>query len=774
MRAFLILTLVCSQAFAGAPAPQRQQLQRQMWNRNLDNDFQLEGQTEAAAKPFDGRLTARRIARAIDDAVLYLKRLQAEDGNIGEGSYAQGGATALAALAILAAGASPASDLPLRRAMSWLAALEPDNTYVRGIRANVWEYALRKDPDPRYREWLKADADWLVRALGDDDAWRYTMDATDWDNSCTQYGVLGLWAAARAGIDPGPGVWTRISRHFRRVQNEDGGFGYTGPGSSANMATAGLASLFLVFDMQNGRRAYSRANPRTFQEGESAEVLTAIRRGMEWLGKAEGGMADGYFLYGIERTGVASGRKYIGGRDWFREGATTVLGQQRADGSIPNSYAPAIGTAFSTLFLVYGGAPVALNKLQHGEGEDWNLNPRDLAQVAGHLWTAYERPLNWHTVDLDAEPEELEAPILFVSGTRPLTFTDAQVGKLRDYVQRGGTILAEASDGAPEFARSLEALVARLYPPAEYPGRTLRPVAPTHPLFTAAGHAWKSPPPIRAVSDGSRLTFLVSDGNLSGRWQAGDRQDEAFDFALSLLFHVTEQRPLLGKFATDLPEAEAAPAAEIPLRIARFAADGTPDADLGARAWGRFGEYLTHVTGVRVMDLGEVPLTPFGLEGVDLLHLTGRGAFSLEPAERAALFAFVEAGGTVLADAWGGSRAFAGPARQELEAAFGVLQPLPEEDPVAVGAFPGGTDLSRDLRLTLPARRARLAQGLTARAPQLLVARREGRPAVFWSDLDLSAALAGVGVPGALGYAPESARRIVANLAGYQVAARTP
>ena len=65
------------------------------------------------------------------------------------------------------------------------------------------------------------------------------------------------------------------------------------------------------------------------------------------------------------------------------------------DGSIPmgNWGGSVVGTSFCTLFLVYGGAPVAVNKLQFGKDQDWNLNPRDLANVSKALWAAYERPL---------------------------------------------------------------------------------------------------------------------------------------------------------------------------------------------------------------------------------------------------------------------------------------------------------------------------------------------------------------------------------------------
>jgi hypothetical protein len=75
------------------------------------------------------------------------------------------------------------------------------------------------------------------------------MESTGWDNSCTQYGVLGVWAATRAGFDPGEGFWRTLSKHFRGCQTQDGGWAYSGnSGATHNMTTAGLASIFLVYD----------------------------------------------------------------------------------------------------------------------------------------------------------------------------------------------------------------------------------------------------------------------------------------------------------------------------------------------------------------------------------------------------------------------------------------------------------------------------------------------------------------------------------------------
>jgi hypothetical protein len=84
----------------------------------------------------------------------------------------------------------------VKNSLNALAKLEPNNTYVRAIRANVWEYALRKVPqDERIRKLLQDDFQWLLAALGNKEGWRYQRDSTDWDNSCTQYGVLGIWNA---------------------------------------------------------------------------------------------------------------------------------------------------------------------------------------------------------------------------------------------------------------------------------------------------------------------------------------------------------------------------------------------------------------------------------------------------------------------------------------------------------------------------------------------------------------------------------------------------
>ena len=717
----------------------------------------------AVHEPFTPPITAAKIRTAIDDAVYYLRTQQRADGSVN----GDDGMTSLTALTLLAAGGDPAADDGLKKMLDWLGARKPNNTYIRGVRANVWEYALRKLPDDaKLKALLKEDFDWLIAAKGNRQGWRYGMQSRDWDNSCTQYGVLGVWAAARAGHDPGDKFWTSLSKHFRDTQRPDGGWSYTTGGSTPAMATAGLASLFLVFDMYHGKTPYSRENPRTFTEGDAAAVLKSLERGMNWLGKHPGGKNDGYYLYGIERTGVASGLKLIGGEDWFAEGAMVALRAQRRDGSIPlGRWGGTIGgTSFCTLFLVYGGAPVAVNKLQYGEGSDWNLNPRDLANLSKALWTAYERPINWQTVSIKSPAAEFDAPILFISGSKKWKYTESEAMKLREYIERGGTILAEPSDYSKEFTESMELLLKDMYPPKDYPNFKLEPLAADHPIFTVVKHKWKNRPKLRGASNGSRTFFLLSDNYMSGDWQANREKSDAFPFAMNLLFYATDLGELEGKFSTILPDKAAAKEKKGTLKIARVRHGKTPDWEAAGRAWDKLLPLAKHLTGLTFKQQAPVVLGRDDIKDVKLLHLTGRSALTLTGLERKSLKEFVNGGGTLLVDAHAGSTKFATSARKQLEDLFGPLQPLAKVPALAEGRFENGQDLTVGVGFTLPARQAIRAKGEKSQGQRILVIPVKGRPAVLFSEYDIVSSGAGIANYRALAYKSESARKILGNV----------
>lgn len=731
--------------------------------------------------PFQRPITAAKIQTAIDDAIQYLRNQQLPDGSIGDNpGRDHTGSTALAALAMLAAGKHPGNYEPLRKALDYVMAHEPKGTYARAVRANTWEYALRKDPNnERIKAALTVDCIWLQQSLGEKMGWRYEMNSSDWDNSATQYGVLGLWAGARAGHELSPAFWRTMAKHFLSCQNEDGGWGYMrdatewNQNTRANMVTAGLATMFLVFDSYFGRTSYTTDNPRVFTDGPAAACLASLERGMTWLGQNAGNVNDGYYLYGIERAGVASGRKYFGGKDWFGEGVIVALEMQQADGSFgvpPNvtwtyeAAAPGpavVQAAFNSLFLIYGGAPVAFNKLEYGNREDWNLNPRDLANLTKQMWYAYEKPLNWHSVSLSAPAHEFEAPILVITGSTATEFSEAEVAKLREYIDRGGLILAEPSDYSKKFRGSMEWFAERLYPEA-----ALTELSTDHPIFNIVNDEWTKRPKLRGVSNGSRIVFVLSDDYMSAKWQENDTDADAFKLALNLLFYAIDNGELDPKYTSNLPTTPAAEARNDTLTVARVSIAG----DAGKYTWQRFAPYLQHTTGYTVVEHDPVVLDPGELPDARLLHLTGRNAIDLSRKERKALKQYVEAGGTILIDAYAGSADFAESAKEQMTLIFGDFEALPNDHKIVKGAFPDGTDLSSGIRYKVAARRVLRDADLSTREQHLQVAYHDGRPAIIFSDLDLTSAVSGVRAFQCIGYKSETAMQILSNLSAYLLA----
>ncbi|MCK5805386.1 MAG: DUF4159 domain-containing protein [Lentisphaeria bacterium] len=725
------------------------------------------------------RLDHRSIREMIDLGCGFIRSTQMQNGSFGNNL----GETGLGALALLAAGADPKGDPVLARALDYLKTNKDNGqTYVHGVTANVWEYALRRYPaDTTYRELLMHDAKWLMEALGKKTGWRYSKNSSDWDNSVTQYGVLGIWAACRGGFDPGEKFWRNRAAHFLKYQNRDGGWGYVASSSSsANMATAGLATQFLVYDKLFASDCYRPGQDDPFSTREAEKIWDSIERGMGWLGETaasqKGQSFGGYYNYGIERVGVASGRQRIGGVDWFRQGAEPLLKLQNANGSFnTHGHGGAIAQAgFNVLFLVYGGAPVAFNKLQYGNDANWNRNPRDLATLASSLWSAYERPLNWQSVELEDDQSDWEGAILFISGDEPVTFTAAQIEKLKAYIDRGGTVLAEPLPGGNRFRESMTRLSEHLALGQDEDSR-LHPLGDDHQLYRCMPQKWRRKPRFQGLSDGARIVFFLSENYLSGEWQSGKttEDDDAYKIALNLLYYAYDLGSPRPRYPFALPKTQPARKRERVCRLYRIHPEDAQSGDF-QRALGmvRTKEYVLHATGIE-LDVRSGPLVRIETAAPhpDILHLTGMKKFSLSDKEGIALRERINDGAILLADSYASSPEFAASCRKELTALFGPFHPLSPDSrgSMAAGSFPGGEEL-HDLRYNLVARRELKKRGLHPRGQSLEVIHVNGRPAVFFSRVDLTGALSGVRSYRAGSYVPDSARRLLANLVAYATA----
>ena len=478
-----------------------------------------------------------------------------------------GGYSALAAYALLSAGEKP-TDPRMVRALNFLKRTDTTGTYALGVRCQVWHLA----PSEESRKWATSDSARLLQGMGKDgDAlgmWDYVSGSygaknrgTRVDHSASQYGVLGLWAVSQEGVPLPPSLWPTLDRQWRSQQNEDGGWAYTGDkggSSTASMTAAGVASLFITQDMIGPA-------PGPWCRGNMVDENVA--RGMAWMGAHFDQVTNAYTLYGVERIGTASGYKYLGKVDWFAVGADRLVKEQTPDGGWSfgggANDAPIADTAFAMLFLAHGRSPVLVNKLNYAVADEppagqsgrgsavdklfgpgpgaappasqpatapaaapvdrpWNQRPRDVANLVYHMRANLETFFNWQIVNLAAPVEELhDAPVLYISGSKALALTPGQEARLKQFVEQGGMILANADcpTGRADdpFTRSVVDLGHRLF------ARRFRPLPANHVILNEQQYKstrWKEQPTVLGLTNGVRELMILLPSNDPGRaWQ---------------------------------------------------------------------------------------------------------------------------------------------------------------------------------------------------------------------------------------------------------------
>jgi hypothetical protein len=141
--------------------------------------------------------------------------------------------------------------------------------------------------------------------------------------------------------------------------------------------------------------------------------------------------------------------------------------------------------------------------------------------------------------------------------------------------------------------------------------------------------------------------------------------------------------------------------------------------------------------------------------------LTGTKAFTLTDADRAAVKAFIAAGGTLFVDAAGGAGAFDASVREQ------ILALLPGAQ---VGRLTGRADVYRVPGYAIEKvawRRAARARFVDDVAPRLEGVIVDGRAVILYSPQDVTSGLVGYAGHGLMGYAPQSAFEIMRNVLLY-------
>ena len=709
-------------------------------------------------------LTDAAVEKTIQSAATWIKASRESshnwEVNTEPDSWFWGGSSALAVLALLYTGEDPRTEF-MGQSLDWLSDQTLNGTYTYGTRA----HALALVPGTKYRSRLESDLQWLLENVwppGSDNAGCYGYEARPadnqngyWDNSNSQYGVLGVWMATDAGLIAPNSYWESVGRHWMRTQQSDGGWCYQGSGqSTGSMTAAGLATLFVVFD-----RAYA-SHPQ-----DGVAVKAAIETGLNWLGReytTENPFGEArwryYYLYGVERVGRASGYKYFRNKDWFLEGATYLIGRQKPEGfweSTGEGMSDLRNTCFALMFLCHGRAPLLFNKLQHGG--DWDNKLRDVAGLTHFSQHALERLLNWQIVKLDGPLDDLmEAPVLYMSGRTAWEFSDTDVQKIREYCRRGGMVLAVAGRDGQEFTDSIRALAE-----SALPEHRLRPLPSDHPLLSGEiQFAIDKPPPMFEVNNGTRTLMLICTDDIAATWNRGKGSRADFELGCNIYNYATDKTNIRSRLETaTIPLRQVETRRKIKVALIKY--DGPWNVE--PYGWTRLRSYMNNETGTNLLVTSGLTFGSDGLADFKVAYVTGTTAFKLSEEDREGLKRFLRDGGTLLADAANGATEFREALEAHVDEALRVdAKRLPADSFIVSGeGIPDAVSLSA-VGYTRTARGHSGTEALPLRAYDV-----GRRLAVIYSPIDISGGLLGTQSYGRRGFDGEGSLRVMRNLLLY-------
>ena len=336
------------------------------------------------------------------------------------------GPAAVAVIALIKSGTRP-DNSQIRIATDKLASRISGSRFIPQVNhvyeAGVSLMALANTDVKKYRPQIEVLAEYIIQNQGPSGQWHYP-GSLEGDTSISQYAMLGLWEASRAGVVVPMEVWDKAADWHIRTQQSDGGFAYhpqLGGGGGAisslhSMSAAGIGSLriarrhlfpgakerVVIEDVEkkakknrSGKRfgvlepffrdeeeavgsdaeRASLRNASYVPKVKLAELDAAVDKGTAWMTKnftvTNPRGYPIYFLYGLERASALAEMKTYGTHDWYDEGAAHLLSTQNAISTWSDSCGEVCATAFGVLFLAKATAKMVgptVSRVEFGTG----------------------------------------------------------------------------------------------------------------------------------------------------------------------------------------------------------------------------------------------------------------------------------------------------------------------------------------------------------------------------------------------------------------------
>ena len=654
------------------------------------------------------------VRRAIERGREYLINIQNPDGSFGPINEWVGCHSALAFMTLAYMGEQP-SRAVMTKGLDYLLKLDANHGfnhrqgYALPIRIMGLSYVQNKlsaEKRGEVRRRILGDLAHLAAGQAIPGGWRYELKHNDdYDFSVTQWPILAMREANLAGIEFSVQPLLKARELYFTCQNPDGGWHYQRGPSYGSMTAAGLASLLIITDVLEPASGCPCRNGQS--QSTASEAERRIDLALGWLAKNftadkhPFGPPDRwlYWLYCVERVGIAAGYKYFGTHNWYREGAEVVVKKQEKNGcwrdpnnnDIPN-------TCFGLLFLYKGRAPILFNKLKF-EGI-WNAHRRDIYNLTTYIEHIKEQQFHWQVVELSAPLDELhEAPILYISAETAPRLLAKERRQLRAFTDTGGTILFEASCGNSTVRRWFVDFAKEVWPEWR-----LKPLGPDHATFTDP-HPLEARPEVLGINDGMRTFVFFAMDDVSCAWQtrAVASKDYLFKWGINLFTYATDRSPLRAKLEdpsagrTDRYTQPVKAGPKTTLRIARLQHGGNWEVGANYAGLQKLADHVKAKAGItlQVRDNNLPPITKGGtavadLADCDVAYLAGTSGIALKPPEQQALAAFVAKSGFLWFEAAGGSRAFDESLRRLLADMGWTVKNLPFSHPLLSGQMNPG------------------------------------------------------------------------------------
>ena len=413
-----------------------------------------------------------------------------------------------------------------------------------------------------------------------------------------------------------------------------------------------------------------------------------------------------------------------------------------------------------------------------------------------YVETRWKRNLTWQTIDLDNASVEdlLETPVVILSGSAsPLPAAEQArtqlAHKLRDYLDRGGFLIAEGSCGSG-FDAGFRELMERVFPEPEY---RLHLLDPSHPIWFAEEKV-RTPRRLEGIDFGCRTSVVFAPHDppqdprpsLGCLWELSrpgrgteyskvvqQQIDDALALGVNILAYATN-RQLKYK---DPARAEADenttddPVERGRITVAKLEHPGGCNA--APRALINLMNTVSEKLGLRAgAEPTPLRMTDPAIFDHHLLFMHGRHTFRLTDAERQQLKTYVERGGMLMADSICGNRAFTDSFRREMALIFSdkPLERIPASDPLLSPTY-GGFDLRQVTRRDPQTGDARgpLEAMLRKGPPELEGIRLGDRWGVVFSPYDISCALELRDSLECRGYVRDDAARLGLNIILYSL-----